>query len=878
DIWWVQVRPRDFYGDFGVPVNSSKIDIGNTAPQLNAYQWNKGSYDTTNDLSFTYTFFDYDTDDVEKGINVQWYRNGVHISFFDTNLSIPSPNTTKGEIWSARIQVWDGEDYSSWYPLMNITIQNSMPTTININVLPNSPNTTQALYANWTFVDLDDDSENQSMALITWYRNGIRIDSLTNLRTAPASNTNRDESWYFIVQVSDGSNYSSSYVSPAILIVNSIPTGSNIQLNGGTSTIYTTDALTVTWDFYDFDSLDVEDFTSTLIIWYLNGVNQSQFINQTTIPANSIMKGQQWNVSIAVRDNGGLWSEVVSSPTVIIANSPPSIILQDENHPEFIIEDEILEISPDWYIYADVDGDENNPSIYWYVNSSQVVKFTNQTSIPTNETHPGEGWYYVIQPFDGTVYGENRTSGKISIESRPQIHSLIATPLPDVEGHYTIDVNTTDSKNTIQLVEFLVTLNGSETLAPFVITSPISTGAPIWRLDYILSSYSYLDTAVSVDVTVSTTVNYSVSAEITNSDTLTFMLEDKAPPRVLEAWFVHDPNPTNTTFYAEIQEYGSGISQAILYYSFIPANDTGGIGSNLLQQEQQVPMTWHNETADSALYSVTIPVTQNGTNWKLIYRISTRDNNGNEDPYAFDILNFPDRITKDIIYYTPAGIDPTLVLIIVGITIFVALFGSLVYVKFIRKPELIGLDKELVLENITEISEEEVMDSLDAHTIGVLVSFFDQRHGPIPIIVIPEILRDNFSKLVDLSDRSFSGTGFSDDFSVEIPSSYDFVLAQGTRTSVMSFGYALERPDARGGQENLTLNIIIHQDLFPLVHSFLKEIKRKVHELHLSMDKDPSAKDNIKNKVVEIRKFVSKIVLSYASIYGTTELLEEDTD
>jgi hypothetical protein len=834
-------------------------------------------------LAFIYTFFDYDTDDIESGINVQWYRNGVHISFFDTNLSIPSFNTIKGETWFARIQVWDGEDYSSWYQLINITIQNSIPTAINLVLLPNSPNTTQALYANWTFVDLDDDSENQSKAIITWYRNGIRVDSLSNLQTAPASNTNRDESWYFIVQVSDGANYSSSYVSPAIMIVNSIPSVSNIQLNAGTPTIYTTDVLTVTWNFNDFDSLDVEDLTSTLIIWYLNGINQSQFINQTIIPANSIMKGQQWNVSIAVRDNGGLWSEVASSPTVIIANSPPTITLQAENHPEFIIEDEILEITPDWYIYADADGDENNPSIYWYVDSSQVVKFTNQTSIPANDTHPGEGWYYVIQPFDGTAYGENRTSGKINIESRPQIHSLIATPLPEVEGHYTIDVNATDSKNNIQRVEFLVTLNGSETLAPFVITSPISIGAPIWRLDYILSSYSYLDTAVSVDVTVITTVNYSVSAEITNSDTLTFMLEDKAPPRVLEAWFAHDPNPTNASFYAEIQEYGSGVSQVILFYSFIPANDTepptlGGIGSNLLQQEQQVPMTWHNETADSVLYSVTIPVTQNGTNWKLIYRISTRDKNGNEDPYAFDILNFPDRITKDIIYYTPAGIDPTLVLIIVGITIFVALFGSLVYVKFIRKPELIGLDKELVLENITEISEEEVMNSLDAHTIGVLVSFFDQRHGPIPIIVIPEMLKDNYSKLVDLSDRSFSGTGFSDDFSVEIPSSYDFVLAQGTRTSVMSFGYALERPDARGGQENLTLNIIIHQDLFPLVHSFLNEIKRKVHDLHLSMDKDPSAKDKITNKVVEIRKFVSKIVLSYASIYGTTELLEDDTD
>jgi hypothetical protein len=168
DIWWVQVRPRDFYGDFGVRVNSSKIDIGNTAPQLKDYQWKKGNYYTTNDLSFSYAFFDYDTDDDEEGINIHWYRNGIRISFFDNNLSIASQNTTKGETWFARIQVWDGEDYSSWYQLLNITILNSKPTAISINVLPNSPNTTRNIYANWTFLDLDDESENHTMTLITW--------------------------------------------------------------------------------------------------------------------------------------------------------------------------------------------------------------------------------------------------------------------------------------------------------------------------------------------------------------------------------------------------------------------------------------------------------------------------------------------------------------------------------------------------------------------------------------------------------------------------------------------------------------------------------------------------------------------------------------
>jgi hypothetical protein len=259
----------------------------------------------------------------------------------------------------------------------------------------------------------------------------------------------------------------------------------------------------------------------------------------------------------------------------------------------------------------------------------------------------------------------------------------------------------------------------------------------------------------------------------------------------------------------------------------------------------------------------------------IIYRIYTEDVDGNYDDSAFDIRNFEDRVRDQRFIWQPPGL-PEWVLLVAGLAIFVIFIGSIVYIKFIRKPELIGLDKEFVLEKMSEISEGEIMATLDSHTIGVVVSFFDQRHGPIPIIVIPELLKDNFSKLVDLSDRSFSGTGFCDNFNDEITSSYDFVLTQGVRIKAMSFGYALDRPQARGAQENITCNILVHQDLFPLVNQFLDEIQVKVHKLHLLMDKDPSEKEKIRKKVIGLRKYVSAIVLSYEHIYGTTELVSEE--
>ncbi|MHA2156423.1 MAG: hypothetical protein ACXABU_13840, partial [Candidatus Hodarchaeales archaeon] len=211
-----------------------------------------------------------------------------------------------------------------------------------------------------------------------------------------------------------------------------------------------------------------------------------------------------------------------------------------------------------------------------------------------------------------------------------------------------------------------------------------------------------------------------------------------------------------------------------------------------------------------------------------------------------------------------------------GLAICLIFVGAVVYVRFIRKPELVGLDKELVLLGIKDISEEEVIESVDQHTLGIVISFFDQRHGPIPIIIIPELLRDNFNKLVELSDRSFSGTGFSDNYEIEIPSAYDFVLDHGIRTSILSFGFALKKPEARGGQENLTLNILVQQAIFPLVQSFQKSIQQKTHEIHLSMAEESTEKAMIRRSIIDLRKYISYIILSYKNIYGTTELLEED--
>ncbi|MHA2052592.1 MAG: hypothetical protein ACW99F_03240, partial [Candidatus Hodarchaeales archaeon] len=121
------------------------------------------------------------------------------------------------------------------------------------------------------------------------------------------------------------------------------------------------------------------------------------------------------------------------------------------------------------------------------------------------------------------------------------------------------------------------------------------------------------------------------------------------------------------------------------------------------------------------------------------------------------------------------------------------------------------------------MKDKEVENVLDSHTLGVVISFFDQRHGPIPVMQEPAILRDNFEKLVELSDLSFSAVRFVDNFEDEIQASFDFTVDERTRVSSISYAYSLNRPNARGGAENLTLNILVLKDVYPLVSQFTNQ-------------------------------------------------------
>ncbi|MFQ5978513.1 MAG: hypothetical protein ACE5OZ_10335 [Candidatus Heimdallarchaeota archaeon] len=177
-----------------------------------------------------------------------------------------------------------------------------------------------------------------------------------------------------------------------------------------------------------------------------------------------------------------------------------------------------------------------------------------------------------------------------------------------------------------------------------------------------------------------------------------------------------------------------------------------------------------------------------------------------------------------------------------------------------------ALNKALVLKIANQFPESDIIGTLDSHTIGIVISLFHQEYGPIPILSVPEQLKEaHYDQLIALSDRSFSVTGFSEDFLTETPASYDLVWKDNVlnpQITNIAFGFALKKADARARADNFVLNLLILKPHFQLANVFLSEIQSAVHNIHLLMQAQSKINETIFNGVFELRKLISAIILA----------------
>ena len=105
---------------------------------------------------------------------------------------------------------------------------NAPPTAENVLITPPSPRTTDALLANWSFSDLDEE-DLPVESILRWHRNDVRQAGLDNITTVGSNLTEKGERWYFTLRVSDGDFWSGTYRSEPVHVENTPPKISGLR-------------------------------------------------------------------------------------------------------------------------------------------------------------------------------------------------------------------------------------------------------------------------------------------------------------------------------------------------------------------------------------------------------------------------------------------------------------------------------------------------------------------------------------------------------------------------------------------------------------------------------------------------------------------------
>lgn len=387
--WYATVKPSDG-SDFGSLVTSNVVTIENTAPSLSTPSITPSVADESDDLTVSYTASDDDQEPLV--IEIKWYLDGVLISEFENDTTIPSIATREGDEWRVEVTVSDGEDFvsssSQIITIGEVFQPNNPPEISSLVILPNQPTTAENLDLLYTAQDLDGDSIIDIE--IEW-----RVDDVLTTETSTtveSTQTSKGQIWEAQVRVSDGKDWS-NWSELSSIIVNSPPVVESVTYSP--SEIYTDDSITVTYDYTDLDN----DFsTNPQIIWSKNGIEQAELSGLNPLPSSYTSKGEIWTVSLKAND-GDSYSNTAVNASFSIQNSLPSIVIDTiPDNLSFANNDLIgLEINPQ---YFDADDDPIESSIQWLRNGFQEGSLDNSTLVPAELFGAGQSWTLTISYHD----------------------------------------------------------------------------------------------------------------------------------------------------------------------------------------------------------------------------------------------------------------------------------------------------------------------------------------------------------------------------------------------------------------------------------------------------------------------------------------------
>ena len=208
EIWNASITPNDGYVDgswlwaYGLQTLSD-----NVVPEVSLVNITSSSFYnyTVGDVTGAWNFSDEDGDS-ESEYETKWWKNAVEQTNLVNLTLIDSGNVTKGDWWNFSVRVFDGNDWSGWSDNFSLTIVNAMPNvSLNISSVGGNNYSTQDIFVNYSFVDLDLDGVDENET--RWYLDGVLNESFNNYTVVNNGNLTAGDEWMVSVRGFDGDGW-----------------------------------------------------------------------------------------------------------------------------------------------------------------------------------------------------------------------------------------------------------------------------------------------------------------------------------------------------------------------------------------------------------------------------------------------------------------------------------------------------------------------------------------------------------------------------------------------------------------------------------------------------------------------------------------------
>ena len=361
-------------------------------------------------LGVSYDYHDADGDS-EQGTQIKWWRDGLRITSIDDQTDVPNSWIGRGQQWQVEVTPSDVNEDGESVMLDPITIGNTVPVARSLELSPTDPLDIDDLSLDYEYFDLDGNP--QQNTVIQWYLDGGMIPELDGSTSVSSLWTRSGDEWQASVKPHDGTDYGDTTWTPVIVIGSSNLQPSATAYISPSDNVVTIDALQVIVGYSDPDGDPKE---ATEIRWLRDGTQISAYSDLNWVPPEATSKGESWVSEVRVSD-GLIWSEWVTTSTVVIQNTPP-VVTSISMLPEGDLIT-TMNLTVVWE-QNDIDGDaESNSQIRWWVDGEWVRDYDDMATVLASETIRDQHWSVQVIPGDGEDLGSSMKTTSRAIQNAP---------------------------------------------------------------------------------------------------------------------------------------------------------------------------------------------------------------------------------------------------------------------------------------------------------------------------------------------------------------------------------------------------------------------------------------------------------------------------